>query len=219
MAALPGFLTRNWPLKLSALVLASILWVLVASEETTSQLVDVRVELDLPPTLALARPSPTVRALVTGPARELIKLYTAPAAVRAVVPAGTPPTTWRLGLEPPDIIVPRQVKVTVQDVEPRSLQLELDRLQEREVPVSLQGTVEAESGFAVAGQPVLAPARVRVSGPATLVRSLQFVPTEIVEVRGVTGPFERTVRLDTAAHPMLRYQPREVTVSGRARRN
>ena len=41
MAAVPGFLVRNWPLKAAALVLSCILWVLVASEETTSQLVNV----------------------------------------------------------------------------------------------------------------------------------------------------------------------------------
>ncbi len=219
MAVLPGFLTRNWPLKTSALVLSCILWVLVASEETTSQLVNVTVDVDLPPTLALARAAPSVRALATGPARELIKLYASPPSVRVVVPASAPPTSWRLPLEPGDILVPRQVKVAVQDIEPRTLTLDLDRFMERDVPVSLQGTVEPESGYSVPARPVLAPATVRVSGPAALVRSIQFAPTEAVEIRGVTGPFERTVPLDTAAHPMLRYRPREVTVSGRARKN
>ena len=45
MAALP-LLTRNWPLKLAALALAVLLWVFVAAEETTSQLVAVQVDLE-----------------------------------------------------------------------------------------------------------------------------------------------------------------------------
>ena len=36
MAALPGIFVRNWPLKLAALALSVILWVLVASEEMPS---------------------------------------------------------------------------------------------------------------------------------------------------------------------------------------
>ena len=75
------------------------------------------------------------------------------------------------------------------------------------------------SGFVIQGRPVIAPASVRVSGPSALVRGLEAVVTETVDIRGVTDRFERTVPIDTAAHPMLHYTPREVTVSGRARRS
>lgn len=219
MAGVPGFLTRNWPLKTAALVLSAILWVLVASEETTSQLVNVQIEVDLPPTLALAKPAPTVRALVTGPTRELIKLYTGRAVVRAIIPVNASPPTWRLSISPSDVQMPRSARVIIQDLEPRNVVIDLDRFVHRDVPVVLRGTVEAESGFAIAGRPVIAPAMVRVSGPAALVRALQSVPTEAVEIRGVTERFERTVPLDTAAHPMLNYAPREVTITGRTRRS
>ena len=218
MAPVPQFLVRNWPLKTAALVLSCILWVLVASEETTSQLVNVHVEVDLPPTLALAKPAPPVRALVTGPTRELIKLYTGRAVLHAIVPATASPPTWRLAISPSDVQMPRSARVTIQDLEPRNVVLDLDRFIQRDVPVRLRGTVEAESGFAIQGRPVIAPAMVRVSGPAVLVRALESVPTEQFEIRGVTERFERTVPLDTAAHPMLNYTPREVTVTGRARR-
>lgn len=219
MAAIPGFLVRNWPLKTAALVLSCILWVLVAAEETTSQLVDVQLEVEIPATLALARPAPTVRALVTGPTRELIKLYTGRPVIRAIIPATAAPPSWRLALSPADVQVPRAANVVIQDIEPRVVMLEVDRFVQRDVPVRLRGTIEPESGFAVAGRPVLAPSTVRVSGPAALVRDVESVPTEAIEIRGITDRFERTVRLDTTAHPMLHYSPREVTVSGRARRS
>jgi hypothetical protein len=216
--ALTGILLRNWPLKLAALALSVILWVFVASEETTSQLVNVQVELDLPQDLALSRPSPVVRALVTGPGRELIKLYATPPVVRAVVPASAAPPRWRLVLAPADVQVPRTARVSIQDVEPRTIEFDVDRVVRRDVPVALRAQVEAESGFAVARPINVTPAMVRVSGPRALVAALDSFPTEPLEIRGLTGPFERAVPLDTASQPLLHVSPREVTVSGRTRK-
>ena len=210
---------RNWPLKLAALALSVILWVLVASEETTSELVSVQVDVDLPADFALAKPVPPLRALVTGPGRELIKLYATPLAIRASVPQSATPPSWRLTVGPPDIQVPRAAKVTIQDVEPRTLELSLDRLVSRDVPVALRGVVEPESGFALAGRLTVTPATVRVSGARLLVAMLDSFPTEPVEIRGLTGTFERTVALDTARASLLSVMPRRVTVSGRVRPN
>lgn len=219
MAALPGILVRNGPLKLAALALAVILWVLVAAEETTSQLVEVRVEVDLPEGLALAKPAPVLRALVTGPGRELIKLYSNPLTLHASVPASTQPTRWRLVVAPADVQITRNARVSIQDVEPRTLTFELDRLTQRDVPVAVRGVIEAESGFAVARPLQIAPATVRVSGPRALVSLVDSILTESVDIRGVTGPFERKVPLDTTGRALLRIAPHEVTISGRTRRS
>jgi hypothetical protein len=218
VAALPGILTRNWPLKLAALALAAILWVFVAAEETTSQLIVVQMDVALPPDLALARQAPAVRALITGPGRELIKLYATPPVIHAAVPAGTAPPRWRMTVAPSDVQISRNARVSIQDIEPRTLELEIDHVMRRDVPVSVHGVLEAESGFAIARPLVVAPATVRITGPRALVLGMDSFPTEPVDIRGITSAFERTVVLDTAARPLLRVTPREVTVSGRARR-
>jgi hypothetical protein len=218
MRSLRSLLLRNWALKLAALVLAVILWVLVASEETTSDLVDVAVEVELPSDLALAKPIPPVRALVTGPGRELIKLYAAPLTVRLLVPRTAQPPQHRVLLSPSDVAVPRSAQVSIQDLEPRALALALDRVVRRDVPVAFRGVVEPESGFALAGRVRITPAMVRVTGPRALVFALDSFPTEVVEIRGLTGDFERNVPLDTARQAVLSVAPRTVTVAGRARR-
>lgn len=217
MASLPGVLTRNWALKLAALALAIILWLFVAAEETTSQLVSVQVEVDLPAEMALAKPAPTMRALVTGPGRELLKLYAAPPLLHATVPA-TASGSWRLTVSPSDVQVSRNARVSIQDVEPRTLEFDLDRLSRRDVPVALRGVIEAESGFAVVRPITLTPATVRVTGPRALVYGVDSIRTDAIEVRGLTGPFERKVNVDTAGFPLLRVAPHEITVAGRARR-
>jgi YbbR domain-containing protein len=215
--ALPGILTRNWPLKLAALALAVILWVFVAAEETTSQLVVVRVDVELPTDVALARPAPVVRALVTGPGRELIKLHANPPVIRAAMPPGAGPPRWRIAVSPSDVQISRSARVSIQDIDPRTLEFEVDRVIRRDVPVAVRGVLEAESGFAIARPLVISPALVRVTGPRSVVMAVDSFVTEPVEIRGVTGSFERTVALDTASRPLLRVTPREVTVSGRAR--
>lgn len=219
MAALPGFLTRNWPFKLAALALSIILWLFVAAEETTSQLVVVDVEVEVAPALALARPAPTLRALVTGPGRELIKLYASPPKLRIMVPANATTPMWRTTVSPSDLQVPRSTRVSIQDVEPRTLEFELDRMLRRDVPVAVRGTIEAESGFALTRPLTIAPATAQVEGPRALVQALDSIATDPVEIRGLTGPFERKVPLDTAHLPLLRVSPHEVIVSGSARRS
>ena len=84
MPALTTVVLRNWPLKMAALVLSLMVWVIIASEETTSALVPVQLELEVPAALALTRPAPGVRALAIGSGRELIKLYASPPVVRVV---------------------------------------------------------------------------------------------------------------------------------------
>jgi len=216
---LTGVLFRNWPLKVGALALSTILWVYVAAEQPTSKFIDVQVELDLPPELALARPAPQVRAAVTGPWREVIKLYDSPLTVHLAVPASADPPHWQAVLVPSDIQVPHAARVTIQDVEPRGIELDIDRVVRRDVPVAVRTMVVPESGFALARPVAVTPATVRISGPRALVQAVDSFPTEVVEIRGVTGPFERVVALDTAGHSLLRVSPREVTVSGRARKS
>ncbi len=210
-------LLRNWPLKTAALVLAVLLWILVSAEETTSQLVRVPVQLEVPPGLALAKPAPEVRALITGPGRELIKLYSTPPVIRVTVPVGAQPPRWRFDATPAVIQLPANVKVTVQDVEPRYVDITLDRHFSRDVPVALRAVIEPESGY-VATRHTLSPSTVRVGGARALVLGLDSFPTELIEARGVTSTFERSVPLDTVGRSLLTVSPREVRLTGGARR-
>jgi len=120
-------LLRHWPLKLAALALAILMWAGVASQEVTSQLVAVRLDLNWADTLDLSRPLPSVSALVTGPGREILKLYSTPLVFRSAVPSSAAQHPWRLRLAPELLQVPTTAKITVEDVEPRDLYVSLAR--------------------------------------------------------------------------------------------
>ncbi len=120
-------LLRHWPLKLAALALAMLVWAGVASQEVTSQLVEVRLQLDYADTLDVSGPLPSVTALVTGPGREILKLYSTPLVFRSAVPPSAVQHPWRLRLTPERLQVPASAKVTVEDVQPRDLFVSLAR--------------------------------------------------------------------------------------------
>jgi len=215
--SLRGAILRHWPLKLAALALAIILWVAVALEKPTTQLVGIQLDLVLPPDVASAQPPPPVKALVSGAQRELFRL-TGPLAIRAVinetgVGAGT---RHHLVMVPSDVEVPGGVKLTVQDVEPREIDLVLDRRAQKTVPV--RAVVQADSGFALAGPLAVVPPVVRVSGPRAMVVALDSLDTEPLDLRGVAGSFERTVQIDTAGRAVLKLTPLTVILSGRIKK-
>jgi hypothetical protein len=211
-----GALLRHWPLKLSALALSIILWAAVAAEEPVSQLLTVRLDVEVGEGRVLVGPLPTVTALVRGTGRDLLRLFAAPLFIRHVIPETAPASRYRLLLAPADVSLPAGAKVTVEDVRPREVELVLDRVADRVVPVALRGVLEPESGFAWTQFPSLRPAAVRVGGPRSEVQRLDSVPTETLSVRGVTGDFERRLALDTTGLGGLKVSPLEVTVSARA---
>ena len=126
-----GRLVRRWPLKLAALALSALLWAGVAAQEVTSQLVPIHVELDLPDSFALARSLPPVTALVTGPGREILKLYRTPITLRASVPATAASRPFRIRLAPERLVVPASAAVTVEEIEPRDLFVSLAKIPAR----------------------------------------------------------------------------------------
>ena len=212
-----GAILRHWPLKLAALALAIILWVAVALEKPTTQLVGIQLDLVLPADVASAQPPPPVKALVSGAQRELFRL-TGPLVIRAVinetgVGAGT---RHHLVMVPSDVQVPGGVKLTVQDVEPREIDLLLDRRAQKTVAV--RAVVQADSGFALEGALAVVPPVVRVSGPRSMVGALDSLDTEPLDLRGVAGSFERTVQIDTAGRAVLRMTPLTVILSGRIKK-
>ena len=215
---LPEAIVRHWPLKLAALALSLILWVVVALEEPATHLEDVQLDLSLAPSAALAQPLPPVQALIAGPRGEFLKLGPTALVIRAAIPESAAGTHHHLAIPPSDVELPRNVKVTVQEVLPREIDVVLDRRAQRIVPVAVRAIVEPESGYALEGPVTAAPAMVRVVGARSLLGGIDSIATEALELRRVTGAFERTVPLDTAGHAVLQIVPAAVTLSGKTKK-
>jgi hypothetical protein len=208
-------LARHWPLKLAALALSVILWVVVTLEKSDTRLVGIRLDLALAPGVAAAQPLPTLRAIVAGSRRELIKL-SGPLTIHVAIRDSGIGAHRRLAISPSDVRIPDNVKVSVQEIEPREIEVVLDRRMQKTVAV--RAVVEPESGYALDGPVRVTPSVVRVSGARSLLLLLDSLPTAPLDLKDVEGTFQRVVPLDTTGRAVLHMEPPTVTLSGRIKK-
>lgn len=206
-------IVTNWPIKLTSLALAAVLWAAVAAEQPTTELVPVTLIVEPPEGRALTRPLPPVKALYAGPSREVIKLYATPPVITAVIPDTLGGSSYVLELAPTDLKLSQNVAVEAQDVQPRRIEVTLDAVSSRRVPVVSRVAIKADTGYAVVGGVAFSPSSVRVRGPDALVSRVEAVATVPLEITGVRGPVRRHVPIDTASLGVVQVSPREVEIS------
>jgi YbbR domain-containing protein len=192
-----GWIVNNWPIKLTALILAAILWAVVAAQEPTNQLVPVRLEVTPPHGRAIASELPPIQALFAGTPRELLKLYSRQPVIRMTVPDTLSGSEYTLELSTADISVIEDAAVNAQDIEPRIVPIRLDDVALRRVPVIPRVSVAPDSGYRQFGGIVVEPESVDVRGPEEVVRRTSSIFTVRRELTGLREPLTMPVPLDT----------------------
>ena len=205
------FLFRNWPLKLAAIVVATLLYIgLVLSQD--SDTVTGRI--------AIVPQNQPARTVLLGTLRDVETIrYIAPADLGRLraddfvvtvdledVDADGQPVSVRVDVTPLD---PR---VTVIEVTPRTVQITLDASIERVVPVMVdRGNPPAQLEL---GETAVEPATVTVSGPATVVNRVDHV-TATVTVDPSGLDVDREVEpqpVDAAGQPLADVDVKPATV-------
>jgi len=194
---LRGWIVNNWPIKLTALILAAILWAVVAAREPTNQLVPVRLEITPPPGRAIASELPPVQAVFAGTPRELLKLYSRQPVIRMTVPDTLSGSEYTLELSTADIHVIEDAAVNAQDIEPRIVPIRLDDVALRRVPVIPRVSVAPDSGYRQFGGISVEPDSVVIRGPEEIVRRTSSIFTVRRELTGLREPLTIPVPLDT----------------------
>jgi hypothetical protein len=116
--------TERLGLKATALAIAVLLWFAIGVRQPTESYVMVTVMPVMDSSLVLLGDAPHVRALVTGPAADIVKLHALPPVLRRTVGANARDTLV-LDLVPGDVHLPAGMArdVRVLDLEPRSVTL------------------------------------------------------------------------------------------------
>src|SRR5919109_296826 len=112
--------TERLALKASAVLLALVLWFVVAARQPTEEVASVRFVPQLDSALVLRDPSPPIRALVIGRPNEILKLANAPLAIRRPI-ASDAPDTLTLTLRAADVEVPDGVPSVLVRLDPDSV--------------------------------------------------------------------------------------------------
>jgi hypothetical protein len=207
-----GALTERLLLKLTAVLLAIILWFVVEKQEPQIELVPVRFQpVLLDSSLVLRDPLPQFEAIVAGAPKELIKLNSSLPFIRRQI-TGDAPDTLVLDLRPADVILPDGIDAVVRDVQPRSLTLRFEPTRTRTVRIDSSGLDIVAPPGSGAVTPMFDPSMVQVSGPRHLVlavRSVRTVRTTILLPDSLT----HLVDIDTTLlGPGLRVRPAQVRV-------
>lgn len=209
-------LTRNWQLKLAALALAVLLWVVVSAEQVTTQWLPVPVQVVNrdPDHVVVGGPVPEqVEVAFVGPGRELWELALERPVL--VLPVGEGSEDDRvLVLDPRLVRVPNGLSVGARDVRPSSVRILLRRVVTREVPVRLRVASRVRDRFVLTDTPTVFPATVLVTGPEDRVAAIRAVPTRPLELSGEDSTFSRVVRLDADSVPGVRLSTASVRVRG-----
>jgi hypothetical protein len=204
-------LTADLPLKATSLGLSLFLWLLAAGEEPASTLVPVDLTVQPPPGRTVLRTGGPVQALVSGPRRELLRLSASPMRIARVLPDTTIADEVRVEVGPGDLELPRGADLHIQDVEPRSVAVQLDSTFQRVVPVRAVVRLPPETGQVLSAIAVV-PGTVRLLGPRDAVANIDSVLTVPLEMERADGPVEETLALETAGFGRVRAVPSQVTV-------
>jgi YbbR domain-containing protein len=220
MPRLLRMVTSNWQLKLLAVALAVLLWVVVSAEQVTSTWIPLPVEVHVadPEFQVIPQSVPReVRVRFVGPGREFIDL-----AVRR------PPLLLRIGdvsnitqdfnLSPGMVRVPDGLNVNPLEVDPGTIRLRFRQLATREFPVQLVTRGPDTNGWTLGGPFQVSPARVRVAGPAELIAQIDAIRTVPVQIPASEAPFQRDVPLDLSDLQGVELSAQSVLVTGRVER-
>jgi YbbR domain-containing protein len=195
-------LFRNLALKIVSVVLAALLWLVVAGEQVVERALRIPLEFtNIPAQLELVGEPPTaVDVRVRGSSSALSRLSAGDLA--AVIDVRTPRPGQRLyHLTGSDVRAPFGVDVV--QVTPSSIAVVFEQSSAKTVPVMPVLEGQPAEGYMV-DKITAEPARVEIVGPASALERLDSAVTEAVSVEGATttvvdsvtvGPADPAVRL------------------------
>lgn len=186
-------LTENWTLKLISLIFAVVLWMFIMGERRLE--VGYRVPLELqniPAELMVANEIPSlVDVRVSGPRTLLMKV--SPNDISIVVDLADlqPGLTTFKRLEE-RLNLPSGLRVT--RLSPSFIDLKLERIKQKRVPVKIALTGEPLQGYQV-GRVSAVPGRIVIEGAESELKSVSEVTTDPVDLNGVNEGFSLIVPL------------------------
>jgi hypothetical protein len=180
-----GWLLDNLGLKLFALLLAVLLYLHVLTERAVEETVEFPLVVSgVADSLAIATTPPaTIAARLSGTGKQILRLrYLRPPLELSL--AGVGPGTFQRTIAPGDVPLAGATGVTVHEVEPARVSLEVTPREQRRVAVHVRTSGTPARGFVVGAETLVRPKSVVVSGPTPWLARLDTIFTEPVSVTG-----------------------------------
>ncbi len=183
----------NLGLKVLAVVLAILLWMVVVGEQKVEMVVDVPLSFTIPPNLFLANnPPDTLQVRLRGP-KGLVSSLRAREIRPVTLPGPLAEGENTIALREEFVQVPRGIQVV--DVTPRRVRVVLEPALTRDIEVTPRLEGALPDGFVVRHVSAT-PARVRLVGPASELRRVTRVETLPISLSGQRATFVAQTRLE-----------------------
>ncbi len=206
---------EDWALKLLALIITFALWLGVTGLSTpTKTRINVPLNLSVSSDAQLTNvPQQQVEIEISGDKRKVDQIARGElTAFRDLTEMK--PGDWVVSLSPDNVYVPLPQGVKLVDVVPGRIGINIEAVEEKELEVKAETTGTVAAGFEIYNSTVL-PARIRVRGPASVIRILEYVQTERIDIDGkkeaftarqvaVTSPNPKAAVLNTVVDVDLR---------------
>jgi YbbR domain-containing protein len=191
-------LLEHFWLKIIAILLGLLLWFHVATEKIYTYQLDLPItEIILDENLTLAN-NPPVEVMVTVSAtgKQLMRKKWRDRGLK-IIANHLKIGTHQLFLNTSNTVISSPITdLTIEEINsPSSMDLEVDRIAEKEVKVSADIISEADDGFAVSSLKNIIPPKVTITGPRSVINNIDEVLTEHKELSGLRNNLDITLSL------------------------
>lgn len=184
---------EDWVMKLAALIITFALWLGVTglSKPTIQRMSGIPLKMTLSNNIDVTNtPIQEVDIIISGDKRKIDQINKNDLIV-SVDLTDVQPGDRVVQLTPSTVSLSLPTGIKLDEVAPRQIAVKLEPVEVREIPVNAATEGEPQDGFEVYGHTV-SPSRIRVRGPANLMRSLASVTTDKIDLAGKNADF--TVR-------------------------
>lgn len=203
---------RLWTLRLAALGLALVLWFVLSFErrETRSErLLQASITYMRGDEMVIVDPPQTVDVTLSGPRETINRINPFDVSVQVDMRQAEP-GTHEVNLSAENVSLPQGLRV--ERLQPSSVEVTVDRLVSRELPVEPDIRGEPAAG-ATRGEVEVVPPVVTVTGPESQLQNLTSLKTAVVSLEGHALSFEESAQVIAPENVAVReIQPSRVNV-------
>jgi YbbR domain-containing protein len=195
----------DWPMKLIALVITFALYLGVTGEEVKATFPSIPLNLRISDNADFISPPPeAVEVVLKGDKNKIDEL----SQTRNNLVVFIDLTDRTIGDSVIDL-TPETVKnlppgVQVVQVRPEKIAIKTEPVIEKEIPVKAETEGSLTDGSVFKGEAVVTPQKVRVRGPVSYIKTLEFVSTERISVENKSSDFTAKQVTVNVSNPKLR---------------
>lgn len=194
---------EDWGLKLIALVITLGLWFGVTGLSTpTTKRLTVPLNLNIASNAQVVNvPQQEVEIEISGDKRKVDRINRSGLSAYLDL-TEMKPGDWVVSLSPDTVSVPLEQGVTLLDVVPGRIAVNIEAVEEKEIEIKARTTGTPAAGFEIYDA-VAIPSKIRVRGPASVINALEYVETDKIDVADKKDGFTARQVAVNASNPKV----------------